>query len=728
MENTIAEIRKGVDALFPEGSLVELRIPRTQGTVIGFFRDREKLIETIAQYSGKVPAVYYTLNAPAPELYDNAQVKDIAIAGAHGCKDDEVMVRNWLLIDCDPIRLDDAGKPLIDQKVSSTDSEKESALKVAQSVHEYLSEKGWSTPTSADSGNGYHLLYNLGGMPSTKELTTTVEDALKHLAEKFNTDTVKIDTVVSNASRITKAYGSLAGKGEATPERPHRFSRIRVVGGFKAVTVLQLAELKPTPAVAKKSSIVIKAKAAERVATTDGPDKMEEFLDWYELAHKVRFREKDGWKWQIIPCPFNASHDHGEVAVFVNDDGGYGFKCFHDSCRDNHWQEFKSHLESISGKKFYWKTNVAQVAAPDAKPTSKINVRRASSISPEILSWLWPNRIPFGKLTLFAGHPGVGKGMATMYISACATKGFGWHDCKNINAPAEVLIFSSEDAAEDTLVPRLMAADADMEKVMIVSSVTNDKGDKSVEKDFTLDTDIPALRALLEANPSIKVVIIDPIMNHLGALKGNNEQEVRAALSPLAKLADTFGVAIILVTHFNKSNTAESIQRIGGAMAMVGAVRIAWAFGEDKEDGKMKMLPLKANIAPNTGGLEYKVIAKDVDINGQISSEGYIVWGDKTCAAVEASLKMKSKDDVPAPYQVAMKWLQAHLADGEIHSLLEIQAASAYAGISASMLNTAKEKIGLVEVLDTKIGLEEEFWRLEGPKVKGPTCENTVVA
>jgi len=119
------EIRKGVEALFPEGSLVELRIPKSSfGTVIGFFRDREKLIQAIEGYSGKVPAVYYTLNAPAPELYDNATTKDSAVVGVHGCKDDEVMVRNWLLVDCDPIRLDTNGTPLADQKVSSTDAEK----------------------------------------------------------------------------------------------------------------------------------------------------------------------------------------------------------------------------------------------------------------------------------------------------------------------------------------------------------------------------------------------------------------------------------------------------------------------------------------------------------------------------------------------------------------------------------------------------------------------------
>jgi hypothetical protein len=263
-------------------------------------------------------------------------------------------------------------------------------------------------------------------------------------------------------------------KGEATVQRPHRYSRIRTVAGKDAVTILQLAALKPTPIESKKSPIIIKAQAVSKIATTEGPQKMEEFLDWYDIAHKVMVREKNGYKWQIIPCPFNPEHSLGEVAVFVNDDGGYGFKCFHNSCVGNHWQEFKAHLQLISGKLFYWKTNAATAAAPNDKPTSKVSWTCASSISPETVNWLWPNRVPFGKLTMFAGHPGVGKGMATMYIAACASTGKDWQDYKNINTPMKVAIVSSEDAAKDTLVPRLMAAQRRAKKISRLTQTSPD--------------------------------------------------------------------------------------------------------------------------------------------------------------------------------------------------------------------------------------------------------------
>ena len=49
---------------------------------------------------------------------------------------------------------------------------------------------------------------------------------LKALSFRFDDDAVKVDTGVKNAARITKLYGTLTCKGDATNERPHRRSRL----------------------------------------------------------------------------------------------------------------------------------------------------------------------------------------------------------------------------------------------------------------------------------------------------------------------------------------------------------------------------------------------------------------------------------------------------------------------------------------------------------------------
>jgi hypothetical protein len=519
-----------------------------------------------------------------------------------------------------------------------------------------------------------------------------VKAVLQNLATKFNTDRVKIDTTVYNPSRITKAYGSLACKGLNTPDRPHRKSQLRKIAAVVPVTIEQLKLLAAItePAPAKKPGLVIKPKALEGYATAEThADKLEEFLDFYDIDYKARHKEKDGYSWQIIPCPFNETHNIGEVGVSCDEAGKKGFKCFHESCKDNHWQEFVLHMQLTTGKRFFFTTNSTEAVPAFAETKTKLTHQKATNIEPEVLDWMWPSRVPFGKLTLFVGHPGIGKGMATMYLAACATTGSGWADCENVNAPMEVAVISSEDAAGDTIVPRLIAAGADLDKVYVVSCAKTPDG----EKEFSLDTDLPALRVMLEENPGIRLVTIDPIMNHLGKVKGNSEQELRSALTPLGKLAEHFHVAIVIVTHFNKTIGTEAIQRVGGAMGMVGAVRLAWSFSEDKDTGTRSMIPLKQNVAKDIGGLDYEIENKDLEFAGKTAPTGYIVFGGKS--HITADSVMKGKDGHAPKITEAMDWLAQYLSDGDPHNAKDAYNAGAVAGqFTEKVLLNALKKLG----------------------------------
>jgi hypothetical protein len=196
-------IEQAIRILFEPGQVVEVRAPKAgkYGTVSGYFVDHEKLAQELEKLSGKVGAVYYTLNPVNPALLARAHNRTKTYAkDTTSDAPDNIVKRNWLLVDCDPVRPAD---------ISATDEEKMAAKRLVPEIKKYLKAIGWSDPVIADSGNGYHLLYKIG-LPNDNENRSLLESVLKALAARFDTDAVKIDQKVFNSSRITKAYGTKA--------------------------------------------------------------------------------------------------------------------------------------------------------------------------------------------------------------------------------------------------------------------------------------------------------------------------------------------------------------------------------------------------------------------------------------------------------------------------------------------------------------------------------------
>jgi hypothetical protein len=166
------------------------------------------MAEQAACASGKdgVRAVYVGLN-PLPNPLEGHYYYGSG-------NDSDIAKRALLLVDCDPTRPADT---------NATDAEKQLAHDKAIQVRGYLQQLGWPLPVLADSGNGFHLLYRIDEPADDAGL---VKRVLAALADKFGSEAVKIDTTVSNASRITKVYGTITRKGEHTKERPHRKSGI----------------------------------------------------------------------------------------------------------------------------------------------------------------------------------------------------------------------------------------------------------------------------------------------------------------------------------------------------------------------------------------------------------------------------------------------------------------------------------------------------------------------
>jgi hypothetical protein len=237
-------------------------------------------------------------------------------------------------------------------------------------------------------------------------------------------------------------------------------------------------------------------------------------------------------------------------------------------------------------------------------------LRRLADVKAEPVEWLWPGRIALGKLTLVAGDPGLGKSFLTLDLAARVSTGAGWPDRPGERpAPGGVVLLSAEDGVADTIRPRLDAARADVSRIVALEAVREARGDgHASDRAFDLSRDLPALEAAVRRTPACRLVVIDPVTAYLGAVDSHRNAEVRALLAPLGRIAERHRVAVVAVTHLNKSASGPAIYRAMGSLAFAAAARAAWAVSADANDPRRRLLlPIKNNLAPDAGGLAYRI-------------------------------------------------------------------------------------------------------------------------
>ena len=318
---------------------------------------------------------------------------------------------------------------------------------------------------------------------------------------------------------------------------------------------------------------------------------------------------------------------------------------------------------------------------------TRLTVRKASSVQPVALEWLWPARIPKGKVTVLAGNPGVGKGLITCDLAAALTTGRKFPDCENKNAPMDVAMLACEDGEADTIRPRLEAAGADLDRVHFIDSKVK-LNDKAPGRWLALDHDITPLRDLLTENPSIKLVIIDPISSYLGNVKMEKEQEVRRVLGSLAQLAEETGVTFLLVMHFNKRWDVSALHRVTGAVAMTGVARATWVCAPDPESNtdECLLMPTKMNVGKRVCGLRYGIEEKQLSYG----PAPVIVWRGTTNITADQALSAKPET---GRLTKAKEWLAEYLVSDT--PATQVYAAAKTAGISERTLKRAKNDLAI---------------------------------
>ena len=214
----------------------------------------------------------------------------------------------------------------------------------------------------------------------------------------------------------------------------------------------------------------------------------------------------------------------------------------------------------------------------------QVRLTPASAIAVRPVRWLWSDRLPLGAVALLGGREGVGKSILMCQLAADVTRGRVpgvFAQC-----PQSVMIAATEDSWAHTIVPRLMAAEADLSRVFRVEVTLTDLEETAL----SLPQDLAALEQAIVGH-AVALVIFDPLLSRLDAsLDTHKDSEVRQALEPLAALADRTGASVVGLIHVNKSAHTDPLTTLMGSRAFAAVARAVLFVVTDPEDEEMRLL------------------------------------------------------------------------------------------------------------------------------------------
>ncbi len=341
-----AEILRALQILTPPGGIFEVRA-LDPWTARGYY-DSDHLeeaataidaLDATREYAG----IYVTLNPPNRALLARCanRIATRLPKKASSTGDDDIVRRRWFIVDVDPAR---------PSGISSTDGEHEAALEATERISRFLTEYyDFPAPIRADSGNGAHLLYRID-LPNDQESLNLIDRCLAALAAMFDRDRTEdaigwdVDPQVSNASRISKLYGTVCRKGDDTPERPHRRSKLLSVPD--EIEVVSAETLRGLAARAPEEE----TQPADRPRSGGcGPGiVLDEWLREHGAslpAYHAKSRSKYQTFYEFEVCPWDPAHRDRSAWVGQLTSGALDSGCHHKGCHGRKWHDLRDLVE-----------------------------------------------------------------------------------------------------------------------------------------------------------------------------------------------------------------------------------------------------------------------------------------------------------------------------------------------------------------------------------------------
>ncbi|WP_009884801.1 AAA family ATPase [Brevibacterium aurantiacum] len=283
----------------------------------------------------------------------------------------------------------------------------------------------------------------------------------------------------------------------------------------------------------------------------------------------------------------------------------------------------------------YTPQELSEGRQPAPRPGRVGKITWAVDIDPEPVVWAWTDgdngRIPSGSLSIAAGREGTGKSSFGIWMAAQISRGVlpGAY----YGTPKRILYVAFEDSWKYTLVPRLIAAGADLGSIGRLDIVST--------TDEMLTLSLPDDNIILEQqiiDNDVALVVVDPLMSVMGQkIDTHRNREVRTALDPLARIADTTGSIFLGIAHFNKGAGTDAASLISGSGAFKDVPRSVFGFAkdEDSDDGTRVMTQVKNSLGMDSlPSLEYRIETAIVPTKKGDASTGLLTFAGESDKSV----------------------------------------------------------------------------------------------
>lgn len=356
-----------------------------------------------------------------------------------------------------------------------------------------------------------------------------------------------------------------------------------------------------------------------------------------------------------------------------------------------------------------------------ADALSSVRLVRGDAVKLEPVRWLWRGFLPAGMLAILGGAPGCGKTTIALSLAATLTRGGAWPDGTRFTEPADVLIWSGEDAQSVTAA-RLAASGADLGRVQFVDGVS-DGGAFDPARDMEL---LEVAAAKLAAP---RLLILDPIVSAVAGDSHKNA-EVRKALQPVVDMAQRIGCAVLGITHFSKGTSGrDPVERITGSLAFAALARLVLVAAKvkpepgDEGEPRRVLVRAKSNIGPDDGGFAYSLERVEVapEVEGQRVQ--WLEALDGTAREVLCDAEAEPDGDDEGGARDCADWLREFLATGPV-AAKEVKRCADEAGYAWRTVQRAMRRAG-ADSRRTGFGKSAEWFLIGSRATVAPIAPHT---